>query len=266
MKPKGVRIVVTRHVERFLIACFLVVVGSVASAADGIVSKPLQFAKGTSSATVKGSIKGGQTVDYKLRAKAGQTMSVALKTSNASNYFNVLPPGSKDVAIFIGSNEGNEWTGALPADGEYTIRVYLMRNAARRNETANYTLTVGIEGGSAASSAAAPAAKGPDSVERAGQGRFQATGNIPCAQAKGQPMGSCPFGVARDGGGTATVVVTHADGRKRFIFFEKGKATGADLSQADGNMRFSARKNADLFLIEAGNERYEIPEAVVFGG
>ncbi|MGB2816866.1 MAG: hypothetical protein WBC37_06560 [Burkholderiaceae bacterium] len=132
------------HIKEMLVACALVVAGPIAAAADSIASKPLQFAQGTSSATVKGSIKGDQAIDYKLRAKAGQTMSVALKTSNASNYFNVLPPGSKDVAIFIGSNEGNEWTGALPADGEYTIRLFLMRNAARRNETANYTLTVGI--------------------------------------------------------------------------------------------------------------------------
>jgi hypothetical protein len=138
---------VVKVLAGLLVACVLLLTGPVADAADGIVSKPLQFAKGASSATVKGSVKGSTTIDYKLRAQAGQTMNVALKTSNAANYFNVLPPGSKDVAIFIGSTEGNEWTGALPADGEYTIRVYLMRSAARRNETANYTLTVGITGG-----------------------------------------------------------------------------------------------------------------------
>ncbi|MRR06431.1 MAG: hypothetical protein EG828_05720 [Deltaproteobacteria bacterium] len=104
------------------------------------------------------------------------------------------------------------------------------------------------------------------SSERAGQGKYDATGPIPCARYKGQPMGQCTFGVARDGGGTATVVVTHPDGRKRFIFFEKGKAVGADLSQADGNMNFRVRKEADLYLINAGDERYEIPEAVIFGG
>jgi len=256
---------VRSSVGRLLVACVLAVAGPAALAADGIVSKPIQFAKGATSATVKGSLKGGTTVDYKLRAKAGQTMSVVLKTSNGSNYFNVLPPGSNDVAIFVGSTEGNEWKGALPADGEYTIRVYLMRNAARRNETANYTLTVGITGAAPSTNAAAPA-KAPDSVERAGQGKFNATGNVPCAQARGQPMGSCPFGVAREGQGTATVVVTHPDGRKRFLFFQKGTATGADLSQADGNMAFHVRKVADLFQIEAGNERYEIPEAVIFGG
>lgn len=95
---------------------------------------------------------------------------------------------------------------------------------------------------------------------------FDATGQIPCAGRAGQPMGQCRFGVARDTGGTATLVVTRADGRKRFIFFEKGKATGADMSQADGNMRFRASKSADLFKIDAGDERYEIPEAAVFGG
>jgi hypothetical protein len=56
------------------------------------------------------------------------------------------------------------------------------------------------------------------------------------------------------------------DGRKRMIMFQKGKAVGADLSQADGNMKFSASKQADLFMIQAGNERYEIPEAVISGG
>ena len=71
-------------------------------------------------------------------------MNVTLKSNNLSNYFNVLPPGSNDVAMFVGSTGGNNWTGTLPADGDYKIRVYLMRNAARRNETANYTLTIGI--------------------------------------------------------------------------------------------------------------------------
>ncbi|MBS1211834.1 MAG: Gifsy prophage protein [Proteobacteria bacterium] len=93
-----------------------------------------------------------------------------------------------------------------------------------------------------------------------------ASGSIPCAQAKGQPMGQCPFTVSREGQGTAIVTVTRPDGRTRAIFFEKGKATGADLSQADGNMTFKASKKGDLFKIQAGKERYEIPEAVVFGG
>jgi hypothetical protein len=101
---------------------------------------------------------------------------------------------------------------------------------------------------------------------RASQGRFDATGKIPCAQNKGQPMGQCDFGVARAGGGTAALAVTLPDGRQRVIFFKAGKAVSANLSQADGNMGFSATREADLNLIRAGNERYEIPAAAIYGG
>lgn len=234
-------------------------------AADGIESRPLQFAKGATSGTVKGSLQGRQTIDYKLRAKAGQTMSVTLKSGHTGLAFNVLPPGSKDVAI-PDAIEQQAWTGALPADGGYTVRTYLNRAAARRGEKAAYTLTVAIGAGATPPAGAAGDAPALAATGRAGEGKFDATGPLPCARSKGQPMGQCTFGVARAGGGTATVVVTHPDGRKRFIFFEKGKAVGADLSQADGNMTFRATKEADLYMIRAGDERYEIPEAVVFGG
>jgi hypothetical protein len=115
-------------------------------------------------------------------------------------------------------------------------------------------------------SAGASGTQREPSSARAGQGRFDATGQTGCAERKGQPLRQCFFGVARDPGGSATVVITRPDGRKRFIFFENGKAIGADLSQADGNMTFRARKDADLYMIEAGDERYEIPEAAVYGG
>jgi hypothetical protein len=236
--------------------------GSASLAADGIQSKTIQFAKGASSATVKGSIQGRQTIDYKLRARAGQTMTVNLKSGNPGLAFNVLPPGSKDVAI-EGAIGLQDWSGALPADGEYTVRTYLDRAGARRGEKASYTLTVAIAAAAAQAGGSGDAAA---ATQRAGEGKFNATGPLPCARSKGQPMGQCEMGVARAGGGTATVVVTHPDGRKRFIFFEKGKAIGADLSQADGNMTFRATKEADLYRIQAGDERYEIPEAVIFGG
>jgi hypothetical protein len=111
-----------------------------------------------------------------------------------------------------------------------------------------------------------PTAGAPSAV-RAARGQFDATGPVGCSDRPGQPMRQCQMGVARDGGGTATVAITRPDGRKRFIFFEKGRAVSADLSQADGNMKFLPAKNASgMFLIDAGDERYEFPESVVFGG
>ncbi len=110
-------------------------------------------------------------------------------------------------------------------------------------------------------------ATGPDdSALRAGQGQFDATGQIPCAQALGQPMTQCTFGVARAGGGYATVVITRPDGQSRIIYFRMGKPIGADTSQADGYPEFRATKESDLHFIRIGTERYEIPDAVPLGG
>lgn len=79
-------------------------------------------------------------------------------------------------------------------------------------------------------------------------------------------MGQCYFGVARPGGGSATVVLTRPDGTTRAIFFSNGMAIGADTSEADGYGEFSAERDSDLNLIRVGDERYEIPDAVVLGG
>jgi heat shock protein HslJ len=110
-------------------------------------------------------------------------------------------------------------------------------------------------------------AKGPDdSALRAGQGKFDANGMVPCATYLGQPMGHCEFGVSRAGGGYATVVIKKFDGRTRAIFFRMGEPIGADTSQAEGYPEFRATKESDLHLIRIGNERYEIPDAVILGG
>jgi hypothetical protein len=105
-----------------------------------------------------------------------------------------------------------------------------------------------------------------DSALRAGQKKFDATGKIPCAQNAGQPMNQCEFGVARAGGGYATVVIRKLDGRSRAIFFRMGRAIGADTSEADSYPDFHATRESDLNLIRLGSERYEIPDAVVLGG
>ena len=61
------------------------------------------------------------------------------------------------------------------------------------------------------------------------------------------------------------VTVTKSDGRTRTIFFENGEATGYDMSEAD-LAKITVEKQGDLSLIRIGQERYEIPDAVIFGG
>lgn len=242
-----------------MLACVLVAANGLAVAADDIEFRAVHFAKGASATTVKGSLKGYKIVDYRLRAKAGQTMNVTMKTSNASNYFNVLPPGSSDVAVFVGSSGGDEWSGTLPEDGEYAVRVYLMRNAARRNETANYTLTVGITG----SAVAAPAlGTAPPSDAKVKGTRYHATGTVDCSLGTA-PKGSaqCGFGVIRGKPGNAEVHVTPPGGLKRVLTFVGNKVT------SDADSKVKATKRDDMWSIEVNDyEHYRIPEGMIFGG
>ncbi|WP_251977547.1 SH3 domain-containing protein [Salinicola avicenniae] len=110
------------------------------------------------------------------------------------------------------------------------------------------------------------AATGPDdSALRAGQGDYDATGSVPCAMAADQSISRCAFGVARSGGGYATVVIDKPDGLSRVVYFRLGRAIGAGTSEADPG-EFRASHAGDLHTIRIGDERYEIPDAVVLGG
>jgi hypothetical protein len=255
-----------RLLAAFLLPFLVMHLASAAFAGSDIRTERVQFERGANSAVIEGSITGYETVDYLLRASKGQYLNVSMATDNGGNYFNILLPGETEVAMFNGSTADNQHEGVLPASGDYRLRLYLMRAGARRGETANYRLEVIIDAAEAPSKSSTVGKEAPSSAERAGQGDFDATGRVPCAQYKAQPMGQCDMGVAREGGGSATVVVTHADGRKRAIFFTDGKAAGADTSQADGNAEFRATREGDLNLIRVGDERYEIPDAAVFGG
>lgn len=240
------------------LACALLVASIAGAAAEGIESRAVHFAKGASSASLKGAIKGDKIVDYKLRAKAGQTMTVGMKSDNTANYFNVLPPGSKDVAVYNSSVDGNDWRGTLAAAGEYTIRVYLMRSAARRNEKANYTLTVGING-----SATAPAALGtaPAGDAKVKGTPYHATGDVPCSVGSAAPGASqCALGVIRGARGNAQVHVTSPGGAKRVLNF-----TGATVSAGEG-VKVKAGRSSDNWLIDVDDEHYRIPDAVINGG
>ena len=112
-----------------------------------IPSTDVTFPRGATGTSIRGTIQGDQTRDYVVRARAGQEMQVDLSGSDII-FFNVLPPGSDDEAIFIGSNEGNSFGGTLGISGAYKIRVYQMRATARRGETGNFTLTLSVTGGS----------------------------------------------------------------------------------------------------------------------
>jgi hypothetical protein len=120
---------------------------SPALAGDGTVRDRIAFKAGSSSATLKNTIKGDAAHEYLVGAKAGQVMTVKLATKNTSTYFNVWAPGKvpgKDEALFAGAITGDVFSDKLAETGDYMVQVYLYRNAARRNESAAFTISVEI--------------------------------------------------------------------------------------------------------------------------
>ncbi len=125
-----------------------------ANAQNDMRTEQVRFAAGATGTTITDQITGYESVLYKIGAEAGQRMIVRLSPSNLATYFNVYAPGQGpgQQALANASMTGplvpdvNVFDGTLPASGEYTVSVYMMRSAARRNEVSDYSLSIGIEG------------------------------------------------------------------------------------------------------------------------
>jgi hypothetical protein len=213
------------------------------------------FPAGADSSLVKGQLKGDQTVDYVLRAGAGQAMTVELKGSNLQNYFNVMAAGT-DNALFIGSSAGNSFRGLLPSDGDVRVRVYLMRPAARRDESSSYSLRIGIDG--------VPLAPVPASRDALIPGTpYHASAEVPCLSGSSGKVASCKASVIRRANNSATVVVMNPEGQKRQFLFVKGKAVASDQPE---KLMVQMRGDRSVLTLGENFERYEIVDALVVGG
>ena len=124
------------------------------AAAQDIRTERLAFDPGTTGATAEDRITGYESVAYTVGAEAGQRMQITLRASNPQTYFNVYAPGRGpgDEALansgLLGPNvpDINILDGILPTSGDYTVSVYMMRAAARRNEVSDFTLEVSVTG------------------------------------------------------------------------------------------------------------------------
>src|SRR5512138_348333 len=232
-----------RMISIALAVLLLSAADSQSAGTDEIRTERVQFKKGTASAVVKGHLRGGSGVDYLVRAGAGQTLEVSFERSNASAGFNVLPPGSIDVAMHV-AQAAEAFKAVLPADGDYRIRVYLVRAAARRNESSDYTLTVTVTG--------RPLAPLPASTDALIPGTpFHASAKIACVpyieQFRGGRQQECDAFVVRRGfDGTATVEIPQDGSVPRRILFVKGTPVASDSPERLGITRTGDRTMVTL--------------------
>jgi len=224
-------------------------------AQPAIDTQRVSFRAGADSTVLKGQLNGDQTIDYRLRASAGQTLKVELTASNLQNYFNMIAAGS-DTALFIGSSSGTRFRGLLPSDGDVTVRVYLMRAAARRRETSHYSLRVGIAGAALAPVPASRDALIPGTP-------YHASALVPCGSGSSGGAARCQAFVIRRANNSGTVVVMSPEGQKRQFLFVAGKAVASDQPET-----LTVHRRGDASLIRLGEnfESYEIVDALVVGG
>ena len=98
---------------------------------DRIIEKQIRFARGRTTAVIKDTIRLCTSYNYRLRARAGQTMSVNLAAGRRTGLTLRTPSGEALV------DGGKDWSGELPEDGEYVIEI-------GTDATARYTLEVTV--------------------------------------------------------------------------------------------------------------------------
>ena len=214
---------------------------------------------GTGAVVRRGQIRGDGFADHLVQGRAGQTLAVSLKGSHAQNYFNVTPPGSA-WAMFVGSMSGSQAERVLPVDGLYVVRVYLMRAAARRQESSRYALSLQLSG-----TPLQP--RDPAQDARVAGTPFHAQAEVPCRQAGAAGRaGACSASVIRyQRPGSATVELRWTEAgvpRVRRLLFVDGRAVDSDAVDMP-----RMQGQGDPYRIDLGTEEhYEIPHALVSGG
>lgn len=124
---------------------FLILTACIVLSADDVFAQAKQrvrFAAGTSVATVKGTVRSYAYKDHIVKASAGQIIDVKLTSANKFSVLTIFRPNGDNLD---GAAETDQFTGELPTNGDYVIRIAMMRAEARRpRSVSNYTLKISI--------------------------------------------------------------------------------------------------------------------------
>ncbi len=101
------------------------------------IPRRIAFGAGSVTGVVPGSVTGGSTNTYVLRASAGQTMTAILTSADRPVWLEIV--GLADGQALIRSSAGaTQWTGKLPATQDYLLR------AVSSGQTSKYSVKVTI--------------------------------------------------------------------------------------------------------------------------
>jgi hypothetical protein len=109
------------------------------SSAQTGATKRVRFVKGHTSATYKGAVIRGTRDRYLVGAKAGQLMSVRIRSVEQNAVFSVADPLGSFMKGAGEEDDATRWSGRLPSSGDFVVEV----GGTRGN--AEYSLTVMIK-------------------------------------------------------------------------------------------------------------------------
>lgn len=207
---------------------------------------------------LKGRVRGYEVQEYRIQARAGQTLSVTLKKASHPQLFLNLGLGTSEEAMFNGSLSGNRVVRRLPDDVDYWIRVYLMRAAARRGASGTYALDVAVSG------QPLPASETNTDAVVAGA-RFHALARVSCLIDSVEIATGCEASVLRrTPKGSATVEVRLPGGTRRHILFVEGQPVSSDASEVASALRVQ-RMGDETRLTIGTTEHYVFPDVFIYG-
>lgn len=110
---------------------------------DGSKVVRVQFERGATEASYSKSFSGYGYVDFVFDARAGQVLTAELVRSDGNNA--ILTVLRNETSFSDDAAEVQGWTGDLPENGTYTVRVGQMRNDARQSDKpVNFTIRISI--------------------------------------------------------------------------------------------------------------------------
>lgn len=116
-----------------VVISLLALIPLISGAAQSDRTIRVKFKRGSSSTVIRDSVIRGTRDHYLTGARAGQTMTVNISSTERNAVFDLQTPGGAVLA-----QEETSWRGKLPASGDYMISV----GGTRGN--ASYTLRISI--------------------------------------------------------------------------------------------------------------------------
>ena len=130
----------SRRTSRQLTALIFTCLFAFSSVPAQGIKKKVRFVTGTSSITLRNAVVRGDRDRYYVSAKAGQTMSVKITSTEKNAVFQIYFHGEEESLPRAGDgDDATNWSGRLPIDNDYVIVV----GGTRGNAT--YALTISIK-------------------------------------------------------------------------------------------------------------------------